>query len=78
MNDKIKDLAEKSGLYIAYDNREVTDIEIEYFAKLIINECMDAAGKYTLEHSGLSESYDGKILVCEAIKEHFGNIREKS
>ena len=29
MNDKIKDLAEKSGLYIAYDNRGVTDKEIE-------------------------------------------------
>ena len=78
MNDKIKDLAEKSGLYIAYDNREVTDKEIEYFAELIINTCMDVARKHTLEHSGLSESYDGKILVCEAIKEHFNNIKEKS
>jgi len=71
VNDKIKDLAEKSGLYIAYDNREVTDKEIEFFAELIINQCMDAAKKYTLEHSGLDESYDGKVLVCEAIKDHF-------
>jgi hypothetical protein len=78
MNNKIKELVEKSGLYIAYDNREVTDKEIEFFAELIINECMDAARKYTLEHSGLSESYNGKVLVCEAIKEHFGNVKEQS
>ena len=71
MNNKIKELVERSGLYIAYDNREVTDKEIEYFAELIINTCMDAARKYTLNHSGLDESYDGKVLVCEAIKEHF-------
>ena len=71
MTDKIKDLAEKSGLYIAYDNREVTDKEIEFFAELIINQCMDAARKHTLEHSGLTESYDGKVLVCEAIKKHW-------
>jgi hypothetical protein len=71
MNDKIKDLAEKSGLYIAYDNRGVTDKEIEFFAELIINECMDVARKYTLEHSGLDESYDGKVLVCEAIKKYW-------
>jgi len=71
VNNKIKDLAEKSGLYIAYDNREVTDKEIEFFAELIINECMDAARKYTLDHSGINKDYSGKILVCEAIKEHF-------
>jgi len=71
MNDKIKELVERSGLHIAYDNREVTDKEIEFFAKLIINTCMDVARKYTLEHSGLDESYDGKVLVCEAIKKYW-------
>jgi hypothetical protein len=70
MNDKIKDLAEKSGLYIAYDNRGVTDKEIEFFAELIINECMDAARKYTLESSGIT-SFGGTVYVCEAIKDHF-------
>jgi hypothetical protein len=77
MNNKIKDLAEKSGLYIAYDNRGVTDKEIEFFAELIINECMDAARKYTLESSGIT-SFGGTVYVCEAIKEHFDNIKEKS
>ena len=76
MNNKIKELVEKSGLHIAYDNREVTDKEIEFFAELIINTCMDVARKHTLEHSGLSESYDGKVLVCEAIKKHFDDIKE--
>jgi hypothetical protein len=71
VNNKIKELVEKSGLHIAYDNREVTDKEIEFFAELIINTCMDVVRKHTLEHSGLDESYDGKVLVCEAIKDHF-------
>ena len=71
MNDKIKELVERSGLHIAYDNREVTNKEIEFFAELIINTCMDVARKYTLEHSGLDESYDGKVLVCEAIKKYW-------
>jgi len=71
MKNKIKELVEKSGLHIAYGKCEVSYAEIEFFAELIINSCMDVARKHTLKHSGLDESYDGKVLVCEAIKEHF-------
>jgi len=39
MNERIKQLASDCGLYIAYDNREVTGKELEYFAELIIREC---------------------------------------
>jgi hypothetical protein len=37
---------------------------------MIINECMDAARKYTLESSGIT-SFGGTVFVCEAIKDHF-------
>ena len=35
MKDRIKELAEQAGLYIAYDNRAVTDKELERFAELV-------------------------------------------
>ena len=43
MNERIKELAEKAGIYIAYDNRAVLDKELEFFAELIVRECMDIA-----------------------------------
>lgn len=63
MNERIKELADKSGLYIAYDNREVTDKEIESFAELIVRECALVVFKKTgpksaldvLEHFGVEE-----------------------
>jgi hypothetical protein len=39
MNERIKQLTDEAGLYIAYGNRAVTDKEIEFFAELIIREC---------------------------------------
>jgi hypothetical protein len=47
MNDIIKKKLEKSGLYIAYENEAVTNKELEFFAELIIRECVDIA--YTAE-----------------------------
>jgi len=43
VNNNIKELAEQSGLYIAYDNKEITEKEIEFFAELIVRECIEAA-----------------------------------
>lgn len=40
MNERIKQIAEESGLYIAYDNRAVTDKELEFFVELIIEHCL--------------------------------------
>jgi len=40
MNERIKQLAEQAGIYIAYDNRAVTDKELEYFGELIVKECV--------------------------------------
>ena len=61
---------EKLKFYAGLDN--IPDQKgLNLFAAMLINECMDVARKHTLEHSGLTESYDGKILLNEAIKEHF-------
>ncbi len=35
-----KQLAEKAGIYIAYDNRAALDKELEFFAELIVKECL--------------------------------------
>jgi hypothetical protein len=40
MNEHIKKIAQDCGLYIAYDNRDVTDKEIEFFAMMIIRDCI--------------------------------------
>jgi hypothetical protein len=63
---KLEELKIKCGIN---DNPDQEGLDL--FAAMIINECMDAARKYTLEHSGLNKSYDGKVLICEAIKDHF-------
>jgi hypothetical protein len=63
---KLEELKIKCGIN---DNPDQEGLDL--FAAMIINECMDVAKKHTLEHSGLDESYDGKVFVCEAIKKHF-------
>ena len=65
MNERIKQIADQCGLYIAYDNREVTDKELSFFAELIVKECSDiatmnqfqwdSAGGYVLKHFGVKE-----------------------
>ena len=60
MNERIKEIADESGLYIAYDNRAVTDKEIEFFAESIVREC-------------LSYAKDGDLDFMKfMIKQHFG------
>ena len=46
---------------------------IDLFAAMIINECMDVVRKHTLQSTGISETYEGKIITCEIIKEYFNN-----
>ena len=63
MNERIKELADKSGLYIAYDNRAVTDKEIEFFAELLVFECVKAVMDGTKE----GDHY------AQRIEQHFDN-----
>jgi len=79
MNERIKQLASDCGLYIAYDNREVTGKELEYFAKLIIQECAKVAVAtpcpITDEVSLQSQGHTWDMACVEsarAIKQHFG------
>ena len=44
---------------------------LNLFATMIINECVDIVRLHTLKSAGISESYDGKVIACEIIKEHF-------
>jgi len=81
MNNKIQELVEKSGLYLAPDNREATEKELEFFAELIIQECCKICetigrearkqwkAKYNPHDDGRS---DGAWECEEQIKEHFG------
>ena len=65
MNERIKQIADQCGFYIAYDNREVTDKELSFFAEAIVKECSDiatmnqfqwdSAGGYVLKHFGVKE-----------------------
>jgi len=63
MNKRIKEIADECGLYIAYDNKAVTNKEIEFFAELIVRECMD-----TVANCKGTTKFDH----WSAIKEHFG------
>jgi len=74
MNERIKELVEKAGIYIAYDNRAVLDKEIEFLAELIVRECIGIV-------EGISPGYkdyrnqieDAFRRDCvEEIKQHFG------
>ena len=66
MNERIKQIADQCGLYIAYDNREVTNKELSFFAELIVYECMDLA-------LGSSHREDDMgAIIANKIKKHFG------
>jgi hypothetical protein len=66
MNERIRDLIkqmDKAGLPYGNNAMTITDVDLEYFAKLIIQECADICYNRETEHSDL----------CAAeILEHFG------
>jgi hypothetical protein len=74
MNKRIQELIEISGLYIDYDNRAVTVKELEFFAGLIIKDCLDIVEKRTkgpYEITMTAETRNAWNTWIE-IKEHFG------
>ncbi len=68
MNERIKQLAADCGLYIAYDNREVTGKELEYFAELIVRECLNQCYNRGMN----DELYEGQLKAAAYIEQHFG------
>jgi hypothetical protein len=70
MNQHIKQLVEDSGLYIAYDNRNVTDTEVEFFAELLIRKCVDV-----LNDSRFDNVRPTMSIAQSMIKERFGVTR---
>ena len=72
MNERIKEIADESGLYIAYDNRAVTDKEIEFFAELIVRECMDCSTWVGKMNNNPIEPVHTARAINQRIREHFG------
>jgi hypothetical protein len=66
MNERIKELVEKAGIYIAYDNRAVLDKELEFFAELIVKECLVVIN----QSNGVGD--DDVIKISQDVKKHFG------
>jgi hypothetical protein len=68
MNPNIKRLIEDSGFYVAYENKGVTDKELEALIESVIKECMKVAYDNTPETESL---YYGWLIYSEIAK-HFG------
>jgi hypothetical protein len=68
MNPNIKRLIEDSGFYVAYENKEVTDKELEALVVSAIEECMNVAYDNTPE----TVSLDYGWLIYSEIAKHFG------
>jgi hypothetical protein len=43
MSEQIKEFIDRCGIYLAPDNSEVFEKELEFFAELIIKECAKVA-----------------------------------
>jgi hypothetical protein len=68
MNPNIKRLIEDSGFYLAYENKEVTEKELEALVESVIEECMKVAYDNTPE----TVSLDYGWLIYSEIAKHFG------
>ena len=73
MNERIKQLAEQAGIEFTYDPTETPmrafvecwGDEMEKFAELIIQECIDTVSDCSVE-------YCTRPQIISEIKEHFG------
>ena len=72
MNEKIKQLALQAGLY-AFVSDNGVDLDVEKFAELIIQECLDAivATKERPANNDLL-FYEGLFTAIDGIKKRFG------
>jgi hypothetical protein len=73
IDERTKELADQAGLYIAYENKSVTDKELDFFAQLIRKDQKELDAK--LVESKIKfigdpliigkEIHDVSVIVCE-------------
>jgi len=69
MNERILELAEQAGFYVAmFDPGNKDNAMIEKFAQLIIKECLDQCYNRGMN----DELYAGQLKAAAYIEEHFG------
>jgi len=76
MNDRMTELYAEACLYSreytkAGDIPEFVRRMAERFAESIINECALVGRNHILERHGMNAEYTGKVLVEDAIRNHF-------
>lgn len=69
MNERIKQIMEESGLYIAYENRAVTERELEFFAQSIVSECVKCLNEQAQQTGDVRTTVG---TVAKILKQHFG------
>jgi hypothetical protein len=74
MNDKLENLLYESGLTAqgSLDDMDEFDRQaIDRLVDLIVNECALVGRRHILERHGMSTEYTGRVLVEDAIRNHF-------
>lgn len=69
MNEQIKKIMEETGLYIAYENKAVTEKELEFFAQSIVNECVECLNERAKQIGDVTTTVG---TVAKTLKQHFG------
>ena len=71
MNERIKELAEQAGAsyYNTYTGPLLSPKDIEKFAELIVQECIDIISPYTVRMSRPGEEY---LHPIQEIRKNFG------
>jgi uncharacterized protein YutE (UPF0331/DUF86 family) len=69
MNERIKELMEQAGLYDFVIESMGINEEMEKFAELIVQECIDIIAPYTVRMSRPGEEY---LHPISEIKKNFG------
>ena len=74
MNQRIKQIIDRCGLYLAPDNPEVLEKELEFFAEEIVRECMLICGAIqgAGELRNMHEFASGAAQCKGIIKRDFG------
>jgi hypothetical protein len=76
MIERIRDLAlEASVEYIASPVWAFTDAELEKFAQLVVQECIDIV-KPTQHHEAHAQSYLGGVEALELLDQKIQDIRQ--